>query len=162
MCCPSATTLILGSMPGNASLEAGQYYAHPRNAFWPIMEMVLGIDSRWAYGRRADELTSRGVAVWDVLGACERPGSLDSSIVPSSMRPNDFSAFFEAHGRIARVAFNGATAFRLYRRLVLQGLSARHAAIPAAVLPSTSPAMASMGLAAKAEAWRGVLGSLEG
>jgi len=155
---PTATVLLLGSMPGRASLEAGQYYAHPRNAFWPLMETLLGIYSAWPYEKRKSGLIDQKIAVWDVLQACSRPGSLDSDIVPSSMRANDFARFFREHPRIRLIGFNGATAWQAYRRLVLPDLEPGHKALWTVALPSTSPAMASLNVAAKTEAWRLALG----
>lgn len=149
---PHARLLVLGSMPGAASLAAGQYYAHPRNAFWPIMGALYGFDPRAAYAERVACLQAAGVAVWDVLASCVRPGSLDSAIDATSAQPNDFRAFFAAHQGIRRVYFNGAAAEAAYRRHVLpQGAWAD---LPALRLPSTSPAHAALDLARKAEAWR--------
>ena len=107
---PGATVLILGSMPGRASLLAGQYYAHPRNAFWPIMGELFGAGPELPYARRVRVLARAGVAVWDVLASCTRGGSLDSDIDPGSIVANDFASFFRAHPRIERVYFNGAMA----------------------------------------------------
>lgn len=154
----TAKVLLLGSMPGKASLEAGQYYAHPRNAFWPLMEALLGIPTTWSYEKRTMELMNQGIAVWDVLQACSRPGSLDSDIVPSSMRANDFARFFREHPRIRLIGFNGVTAWQAYRRLVLPDLEPGHKALRTVVLPSTSPAMASLNVEAKTKVWRLELG----
>ena len=98
-----ATVLILGSMPGEESLRAGQYYAHPRNAFWPIMGDLFGAGPGLDYAARARVLKSNGIALWDVLASCARDGSLDSAIAGDSILANDFPAFFLAHPGIARV-----------------------------------------------------------
>lgn len=155
---PSATVLLLGSMPGQASLDAGQYYAHPRNAFWPLMELLLGVQAGWPYDMRIRGLVDRGLAVWDVLHACNRSGSLDSGIVASTMLANDLATFLGDHPGIRLIGFNGATAWRAYRRLVLPTLGPAHAGLPTVLLPSSSPAMAALDLAAKTEAWRDGLG----
>ncbi|KAA9129651.1 DNA-deoxyinosine glycosylase [Marinihelvus fidelis] len=147
---PSARLLVLGSMPGVASLQTGQYYAHPRNAFWPIMGQLFGFDAAAPYPVRVESLKAAGVAVWDVLQACVRPGSLDSAIETGSRVPNDFPAFFAAHPDIACVAFNGAEAEKSFNRLVLPGLGAH--AFRLVRLPSSSPAHA-VSLAAKTDAW---------
>ena len=153
-----ARLLVLGSMPGVASLAAGQYYAHPRNAFWPIMAALFGADPSLAYARRVVCLKLHGIAVWDVLQFCERKGSLDADIRSDGLRANDFAAFLHAHPRIVRVAFNGAAAQRLYQREVLPTLSGHARDLPTTRLPSTSPAHASLNFAAKLAAWRAVLG----
>lgn len=148
-----ARLLILGSLPGQASLAAGQYYAQPRNAFWPILGELLGAAPELAYPDRAAVLRRAGVALWDVCAAAERPGSLDASIRRDSVVVNDFAAFLHAHPRIALLAFNGATAADLYRRCVLPSLPAGAAALPTLRLPSTSPAHAGVPYAAKRAAW---------
>jgi hypoxanthine-DNA glycosylase len=151
----AAHTLILGSMPGAASLAAGQYYAHPRNLFWPIVAAVLGIDPDQPYAVRAAQLAAHGFALWDVLAACRRAGSLDAQIERDSMEVNDFAAFLGAHRHIARIFFNGGTAERLFRRHVAPGLDGDR---PLALhrLPSTSPANAAIPYAAKLAAWRSI------
>ena len=145
---PDARVLILGSLPGQASLAARQYYAHPRNAFWPILAEIVGFAADAPYEARTAALVRAGIAVWDVCAAATRPGSLDSAIAAASVKPNDFAAFFAAHPRIARVAFNGAAAATLYRRHCLPDLGRVFVR-----LPSTSPAHASMNFAAKCAKW---------
>ena len=149
---PDATLLILGSMPGKASLLANQYYAHPRNAFWPIMGELFGAGPAMPYARRIRVLEHAGVAVWDVLASCTRGSSLDSDIDEESIVPNDFASFFRAHPRIERVFFNGAKAEASFRRHVVPRLAA--ATLRFTRLPSSSPANASWSHARKLRAWR--------
>jgi TDG/mug DNA glycosylase family protein len=150
---PDARILILGSMPSRESLARRQYYAHPRNAFWPILTDLLQIEAT-AYEERVEQVKRRRVAIWDVLEACFRSGSLDSAIDDESLVTNDFSAFYTAHPNIERVFFNGAKAEAVYRRRVLPTLSGTAAALPLQRLPSTSPAHAGMSLQRKRAAWR--------
>ena len=105
---PQARVLVLGSMPGLASLRLQQYYGHPQNTFWKIVGEVLGFDPELAYELRTQALVERGVALWDVLASCVREGSLDADIDDASVVANDFAAFFETHPHIVRVCFNGA------------------------------------------------------
>src|ERR1700751_4240082 len=93
--------LILGSMPGEASLKAGQYYAHPRNAFWHIMGELFGVGPSLPYPERLARLQSVGVALWDSLQVCVRPGSLDASITEEV--PNHFPGFFAKYPNITHV-----------------------------------------------------------
>ena len=101
----NSKVLILGSMPGEASLKAGQYYAHPRNVFWRIMGELFGADPSLLYQERVVHLRATGVALWDSLQACVRSGSLDASITEEV--PNDFPAFFAKYPGISHVYFNG-------------------------------------------------------
>lgn len=137
-------------MPGVMSLERQQYYAHPRNAFWDIMGALFGAGRELPYAQRARLLKTNGVALWDVLDACVRPGSLDADI--RDAEPNDFAAFFAKHRQIERIAFNGGAAAKLFRR---------HVEAPAGIeliqLPSTSPAHAARSLKEKCAAWRRAL-----
>ena len=146
-----ATRLILGSMPGVASLAAGQYYAHRQNAFWRIMGELLGFAPEAAYPERVQTLQRAGIAVWDVLQYCERPGSLDSAIRRDSEVANDFAAFFAQHLRITQVFFNGSAAEACFARRV----QSRNAwpQLTFARLPSTSPAHAALRYAQKFEFW---------
>ena len=155
---PDARVLILGSMPGRASLAAGQYYAHPRNAFWPIMGRLLDFDSSRDYPARVDALKVAGIAVWDVLDSCHRPGSLDSAIDDDSLVANDLGGFLVAHAEIRHVFFNGAKAESCFRRHIK--LTMGEARIGFARLPSTSPAHAGLPFEKKLEAWRAVTRAL--
>jgi hypoxanthine-DNA glycosylase len=153
----SAHVLILGSMPGMASLSAGQYYAHPRNAFWRIMRGIFGIDESLPYSHRTTALLNQGLAVWDVLKACVRQGSLDSDIVSHSIVANDFKTLFAQCPAIGKIVFNGSTAQQTYIRHVLPTLDARCATIPMVRLPSTSPANSGLDFAEKMHVWREAL-----
>ncbi len=150
----NAHLLILGSLPGRKSLQMQQYYAHPQNAFWKLVAQIFGAEVPLPYTRRLKILTANRIALWDVLAAAERPGSLDSSIVHASARVNDFAAFYRSHPHIRRVIFNGRKAEELYRRFVLPGLPAGFDALAYESLPSTSPAHAGMTFAKKLERWR--------
>ena len=154
----SARVLVLGSMPGVASLEAVEYYAHPRNAFWPIMGKLLGFDPRMPYEPRCHQLRTAGVAVWDVLKKCNRPGSLDDDIDPASEVANDLPRLLADCPRIELIAFNGQKAETTFRRHVSPLLDASRREPPAMVrLPSTSPAHASRNFEQKLAAWRDAL-----
>lgn len=149
-----ATSLVLGSLPGRKSLAMQQYYAHPQNAFWKLVAATFAADSALSYSGRIRLLKTHRIALWDVLAAAERPGSLDSSIVHASARVNDFGKFFRAHPRIRRVFFNGRKAEEMYRRLVLPNLGAEFESLRYQCLPSTSPAHAGMTFAKKLGSWR--------
>lgn len=153
---PDATRLILGSMPGKASLAAGQYYAHARNSFWRIMDATLRIPLRASYASRCSGLTRNRIALWDVLRMCTRASSLDSDIVESSIVPNDFEMFLVTHPDIGMIYFNGAKAEQMYRRYVLPALPDRLGALPMLRLPSTSPANASLSYDQKLAQWNAV------
>ncbi len=147
----SARVLILGSMPGEESLRAKQYYAHPRNAFWKLMGELFGAGTELPYDRRTQQLKKAGVALWDVLACCARKGSLDSAIDDASITTNNFPRFFSAHPRITHVFFNGAMAERCFRVQVQPRLDMP--ALQLARLPSTSPAHAARSYAQKRAAW---------
>jgi hypoxanthine-DNA glycosylase len=144
--------LILGSMPGKASLQAGQYYAHPRNQFWPILGELVGASPELEYVERTQVLRFAGIALWDVLKSCYRSSSLDTDIDKSSMVANDFAAFFAGHPNISHVFFNGATAEQAFRRYVLSEINGEDLVLQR--LPSTSPAHAGMNFQQKLQSWK--------
>jgi TDG/mug DNA glycosylase family protein len=150
--------LILGSMPGKASLRAGQYYAHPRNAFWKIMSTLLQIDAAEPYESRVAALRQHGISLWDVLKSCTRESSLDSDVVESSIVVNELPGFLRGHPRIHTVCFNGAKAEGIYRKRALPGLTGI-GELTYHRLPSTSPANASVLYPRKLAAWRAALGA---
>ena len=153
-----ATVLILGSMPGARSLSASQYYAHPHNAFWPILGALLGFDAAAPYTARLAALQSAGIALWDVLQACSREGSLDSGILRDTEVANDFVTFFDACPHITHVFFNGAMAETCFKRHVLNALAIR--SFHYCRLPSTSPANAAMSVVEKYQAWQKIIAPL--
>ena len=138
--------LILGSLPGEASLTAAQYYAHPRNAFWPLMGRVLNEDlPTLSYEARLRRLLTRGVGLWDVIASAERSGSLDTAI--RSPEAADLRGLVAGLPALRAVAFNGGLSARLGRR-ILSGV----AAVELIDLPSSSPAHA-RSLSEKANSW---------
>ncbi|HEU5468149.1 MAG TPA: DNA-deoxyinosine glycosylase [Steroidobacteraceae bacterium] len=151
-----ARVLVLGSMPSEASLAAGQYYAYRHNQFWRIAGEICGVDPGAPYARRRASLKRRRIALWDVVESCVRPGSLDAAIRDDTVRVNDFAAFLAAHPGIRRVCFNGRKAESAWRRHVQPRLSATRK-LEYRLLPSTSPAHAGMGYRAKLRAWRSAI-----
>ena len=154
-----AKILILGSMPGKASLGAERYYAHPQNVFWRIMGSLISLDPALPYANKLQALMSARIALWDVLHSCIREGSLDSHIEAASQIPNDFQSFFSDHSNITHVFFNGALAEQAYRKHVLGQIPAGN--IEYLRLPSTSPANAAISYARKHEAWKIISHTLE-
>lgn len=143
---PEARLAVLGSFPGEASLRAQQYYAHPRNQFWPILSALWGEDLvHAAYTERVAALHRHGLAVWDVYASCHRQGSLDSAI--REAEPNDLAQMLERAPGLRAVAHNGAASAREMARTRALGVAVHR-------LPSTSPAHASWSLARKLDAWR--------
>ena len=138
--------LVLGSMPGAASLQEARYYAHPRNRFWPLMGALCGFDPQLEYARRIENMQRAGIGLWDVIGQCRRRGSLDADIVRGSEVPNPLPALLETLPQLAAIACNGRTAAQAFKRHVQQALSARAAVLPVLALPSTSPANAGWSL----------------
>ncbi|MBO9708391.1 MAG: DNA-deoxyinosine glycosylase [Caulobacter sp.] len=147
--------LILGSLPGEASLAARQYYGHPRNAFWRLMESVLETPLvPLDYDERLAALLARGVGLWDVIGEAERSGSLDAAIRDPSA--NDLLSLVGALPALRVVAFNGGTSAKLGTRLLAPAAN-RLALLP---LPSSSPAHAALSFEQKAQAWSALRGGL--
>ena len=145
--------LILGSMPGAASLQAARYYAHPRNRFWPLMAALADVPAEATYGERLVALQRAGIGLWDVIGECRRAGSLDSAIVRGSERANALVPLIVSLGQLRVIAFNGAAAASLFRRHVEPHLPELRQPVQRIALPSSSPAHAAMGLEALREAW---------
>jgi hypoxanthine-DNA glycosylase len=143
-------------MPGVASLEAVQYYAHPRNAFWPIIGELFGIDPAQDYESRIGQLEKLPLVLWDTLQACHRPGSLDSNIDAGSVRANDFPELLSRFPEIRAILFNGATSEKYFKQLVVPKLP-ESLKIELIKMPSTSPAHAGMRFEQKLEAWRRLL-----
>ena len=153
---PSALVLVLGSLPGRLSLECGQYYANPQNAFWKIIASRMP-DLPSDYASRVAVLIECRIALWDVLAAATRSGSLDSAIADDAI-PNNFPAFFNAHPNIKLICFNGATAARLYERHVLPTLVETQRSFAREALPSTSGAHANLSLVEKTIRWSMIWG----
>ncbi|MCW8830889.1 MAG: DNA-deoxyinosine glycosylase [Gammaproteobacteria bacterium] len=151
---PDAELLIVGSMPGKLSLEYNQYYAHPRNLFWQIMYQVLGIELDKSYESRIKELNQNKIALWDVIRQCEREGSLDSSINSETEEVNDFAGFLSSHQAITRICFNGKKAFLSFKKNILSSHSSIADHYDLIVLPSTSPANASIPRDVKIAQWQ--------
>ncbi|MCL1635644.1 DNA-deoxyinosine glycosylase [Luteimonas sp. SX5] len=155
--------LVLGSMPGEASLRQQQYYGHPRNRFWPLMEALFGVDAGLPYPQRIAALHAAGVGLWDVLGACVRRGSLDSAIERDSEIANPIAALCARSPGLRAIALNGGKAAQAFARHVepqLDAALARRLSIHR--LPSTSPANASYALAQLQAAWSAVTAARSG
>ena len=142
-----AKVLILGTMPGVDSLKLNQYYGHNRNAFWKIIFTVFNEPFSIDYDLRKAIILKNNVAVWDVLSACIRKGSLDSAIEQEV--PNDFTAFLEAHPHITHIFFNGQKAAHYFKKYIT--ISDKY---QLHTLPSTSPAHAGMSFEQKLAAWQ--------
>jgi hypoxanthine-DNA glycosylase len=141
-----ARLVVLGSFPGAASLQARQYYGHPRNHFWPILSAIWGVDLvALPYRRRLAELRTRGLGLWDVYASCRRAGSLDQSIEDAV--PNDLARLRLRAPGLRWVGHNGGESARAQRAVRALGFEALR-------LPSTSPANASWSFERKLAAWR--------
>ena len=141
--------LILGSFPGEASLVAQQYYAHPQNQFWRLLSAVLDEDLvTLAYAERLECLKKHHIGLWDVIAACARKGSLDSAI--RHARHNDVMLLRKQCPALRRVCFNGKTSGKQAPLFDAAGLETL-------VLPSSSPAYAAMRFEQKLVHWRGII-----
>lgn len=143
---PLSRLLILGSMPGEKSLEQQEYYAHPRNLFWPFMAALNEEAVPGDYEQKKQLLSRLNIALWDVCATCIRQGSLDTAILQEV--PNNIEQFLKSHPSIHTLVFNGQKAASLYRKYGKEerGLSYL-------TLPSTSPANAGISLEDKRKAW---------
>jgi hypoxanthine-DNA glycosylase len=145
---PDTRLLVLGSFPGVASLQAQQYYGHPRNHFWPILSALWGLPlAALPYEERLAAVRARGLGLWDVYASCRREGSLDQAIEEAEV--NDFARLRQQAPELHGVAHNGSESARAMRQLAALGLEVHR-------LPSTSPANASWSFDRKLAAWRDV------
>jgi hypoxanthine-DNA glycosylase len=145
--------IVLGSFPGVASLAAGQYYAHPRNHFWPLLSALWGVDlMALRYAQRLAAMKGRGLGLWDVYAACRREGSLDQAIEDAEF--NDFHALRRRAPGLLAVAHNGGESARAMRHLAALGLQVHR-------LPSSSPANASWSFEEKRAAWHEVFAAYD-
>ena len=143
---PDTRLLVLGSFPGVASLRAQQYYAHPRNQFWPLLSALWGIDLvGLPYEPRVAEASARGLGLWDVYASCRRVGSLDSAIRDAVF--NDLASFRQRAPGLRAIAHNGGESARAMRHTQTLGVAVIR-------LPSSSPAHASWNFERKLAAWR--------
>ncbi|HEY3911233.1 MAG TPA: DNA-deoxyinosine glycosylase [Stellaceae bacterium] len=149
-----ARVLVLGTLPGEESLRRQQYYAHPRNLFWPILFALFEVAPSTAYEGRLGFALSQRVALWDVCAAGEREASADATIRREV--PNAIDRLLDAYPLIGAVAFNGSGARRLYDRHF-----PRRPGLAYLALPSTSPAHARLDFAAKLAQWRSLRAALD-
>jgi hypoxanthine-DNA glycosylase len=147
ICDKDSRLLILGTMPSPASLSAGMYYAHPRNAFWQILRDMTGDDPGSTNESKRVFLLKHGIALWDTLVQCERAGALDGDI--KEERPNAVAQMVNRCPRLAAVFLNGGAAYKYYLRYHAAGI-----VLPYFRLPSTSPANARGGYQKKLDGWR--------
>jgi len=140
--------VVLGSFPGVMSLQMQQYYAHPRNHFWPVLSAIWGVDlAARPYAQRIAEAKARGLGIWDVYAACRREGSLDTAIENAQL--NDLASLRRRAPALQAVAHNGGESAKAMRHTQALG-------VPVLRLPSTSPANASWSFERKLAAWRAV------
>jgi TDG/mug DNA glycosylase family protein len=137
--------LTLGSFPSQRSLASNEYYGNPKNQFWKIMESLFSIDHQLPYALRCILLSGHGIALWDVVASCDRPGSADSRIREPVF--NDLAGFLASHPTLKLVALNGAAAGSYFLK------SGVPPALPSVILPSTSPANARSSLPEKVRQW---------
>lgn len=145
--------LVLGSMPGAASLQQQRYYAHPRNRFWPLMADICGVSVDLPYAARLQALNAAGIGLWDVIGRCERRGSLDADIVRGTEVANALPELIATLPELTLIGCNGGASLQAFQRWVLPRLETPP---PVVALPSTSPANAAWSLPRLRKAWQPV------
>jgi hypoxanthine-DNA glycosylase len=143
---PQSRVLILGSLPGAESLRKQQYYAHPRNAFWPIVYTIFRRETDGDYARRCAFILANRLALWDVCGSAERVGSADATL--ANIEPNDIAGLLRGFPNIRRIVLNGRKAETEYLKHF------KSLDVPAVYAPSTSPALAMLSFDEKLAAWR--------
>ncbi|UJH90981.1 DNA-deoxyinosine glycosylase [Antarcticibacterium sp. 1MA-6-2] len=146
--------LILGTLPGDRSLEMGEYFAHPRNRFWKIIAAITNNPLPEDYLQKRDLLYNTKIGVWNVLHKAHRKGSLDSAI--QNEVPNDISRFIRKHTKLKVIAFDGLKAEALFDKHFT-----RRSDIKYILLPACSPANARFNLIALCDRWKEILLSLE-
>ncbi|HSI46293.1 MAG TPA: DNA-deoxyinosine glycosylase [Methylophilus sp.] len=144
--------LILGSLPGIASITQQQYYAHRQNAFWRVLEALFQIPANADYAARCEQVKAAKLAIWDVCHSAYRPGSLDSAISNETVIANDINGLLAQHPSIQLLAFNGNAAANLFKKHIQLA-----SPVTRVILPSTSPANASIPYAKKLERWSELL-----
>lgn len=142
--------LVLGSLPGDESLRQAQYYAHPRNAFWPLMGELCGFEAALPYRQRLACLLQAGVALWDVVGSGIRKGSLDQHI--RAEQPNGIPTLLDKLPALRLIACNGGASYKYLKRYF--PFLWEQPQLGIRQLPSTSPAAARFSYAQKLAAWR--------
>lgn len=156
---PGCVALVLGSIPGVASLTAGEYYAHPRNLFWDAVEEAFAIRRGRDYAERVAALNARGIGLWDMIGQCVRPGSADAAIVRGSIVANEVAELYGSRSHLGFALCNGKTAARLFAREVVPALD-RATPVTWWALPSTSPAYAAMARGGRVAVWAATLAAV--
>lgn len=144
-------------MPGEESIRKQQYYGHKRNLFWIFIGEILNFDSNIEYQNKIEILQKNKIALWDVLEKCERTGSLDSNIITNSEVPNDFFSLFSSYKRIKRICFNGKKAYSSFNKHLLKANPSILKDKTVYLLPSTSPANASIPVDIKLQKWKDAL-----
>lgn len=147
---PETTILILGSMPGDKSIELGEYYGHPRNKFWKVISTITGNDVPLSYSDKKTLLVKSNIGLWDIVHKAMRPGSLDSAI--KDAQPNDLENFIAKHTHLKVIGFNGKKAQVLFDKHFERKSGIRYIS-----LPSTSPANAGIHFDNLCEQWRQIV-----
>jgi hypoxanthine-DNA glycosylase len=144
------SVLILGSMPGDKSLELNEYYGHSRNKFWKIISKITNNDLPLSYADKKTLLAKTKIGIWDVAQKANRKGSLDNAI--QDEEPNDLNSFISKHKSLKIIGFNGTKAEALFDKYFT-----RQAGIKYISLPSTSPANTGIDFDNICKIWRQIL-----